>query len=449
MVKRIIHNAEDDASNTPNISHAGINRRAVIVATALAWIALHLITLTLRAFTLGVEHIHPFTPFSIIIMLAVVWASIKQFNATLLASIMLVNMAITLETFIYISSGFKGPVIYLTSVLPLVAFLLIGRRTGWLVCVLVIANFSLFSYLNYIDYTFPSSPIKGNGIYVLRAFSISFVVILISWIAWYFAHVHDRFFQTLQNKNIELGRISQHKSDFLANMSHEFRTPLNAIIGFSNLLIKRNKKTNTLDQRSLASLESIQRNGGHLLELVTDILDVMSLEEKKIELINSTIDIAPLLQRCLEDTKILADDKALALHLNIPQALDKTTIFADAKRLRQIILNLLSNAIKYTDEGCVTLSVKNHTLRITNCNIPSIAITVSDTGCGISEEQMPKLFQKFSRQDSHLRSSTLGTGLGLVITRALVSMHGGCIEVESEPNQGSQFTVIIPINSSR
>ncbi len=468
MVTRIVHTIIEE----PIANHSkkmGIDKRAVITTTALVWIALHAVTITLRAVLFGIEHIQAFTPFSIIIMLLVIGASIKKINATLLATIMLVNMAITVEIFIYNSWGFRGPVIYITIVLPLIAFLLIGRKTGWLVCALVIINFIAFSYLNYTGYAFPPLPVKGNGIFIARAISVSFVVLLISWVAWYFAYIHDDFFQTLYTKNTELSRISQHKSDFLANMSHEFRTPLNAIIGFSNLLIKRNKNNPAFDERVLKSLESIQRNGGHLLELVTDILDVMSLEEKKLVLAYSTIDAVPLLQTCIDDMQVLANEKSLSLNIVVPDELMQLAITIDPKRVRQVVLNLLSNAIKYTDQGSVTLALKRHdshpesthlstphskglnsdTAQPQKIGSSTIAISITDTGCGISDDQMPKLFQKFARQDSHLRSNTLGTGLGLVIAGQLVSMHGGHIEVESEPNQGSQFTVILPIHAPK
>jgi signal transduction histidine kinase len=246
------------------------------------------------------------------------------------------------------------------------------------------------------------------------------------------------------------------KSQFLANMSHELRTPLNAIIGYSEML---QEEVEALDQLDLVpDLEKIQTAGKQLLALINDILDLSKIEAGKMTLYPESFDIVELVHDVIMTVHPLANKKANKLILNCPD--DLGLIYADMAKVRQSLFNLLSNAAKFTENGTITLTVENqkdegrgmkedqknlilHQLPLSGRS-DLILFRVTDTGIGMTPEQVSKLFQAFTQADASTTRKYGGTGLGLVITQRFCQMMGGTISVTSKPGQGSTFTILLP-----
>jgi len=228
------------------------------------------------------------------------------------------------------------------------------------------------------------------------------------------------------------------KSQFLANMSHELRTPLNAIIGYSEML---QEEAEDLEQEDfIPDLVKIHSAGNHLLGLINDILDLSKIEAGKMELFLETFSVADIVKDTASTVEPLIAKNNNRLELELPE--DIGEMHADITKLRQSLLNLLSNASKFTEEGTITLSIGRRTGRMGEM----ISFAVSDTGVGMTQAQMNKLFQAFSQADASTTRKYGGTGLGLTITRRFCEMMGGDIKVESQPDEGTTFTILLPAN---
>lgn len=219
---------------------------------------------------------------------------------------------------------------------------------------------------------------------------------------------------------------SQAKSDFLANMSHEIRTPMAAILGYVDILLRQVSEPDDVE-----CLRVIQRNGVHLLEIINDILDLSKIEAGRLQLETVPVALEVVLGEVMSLMNARAVEKNLRFSLDFEGAVPRT-IASDPTRLRQVLMNLLGNAIKFTEEGSVALSVRMRQEQL-------LEISVSDTGIGISEEQLGQLFQPFTQADTSVTRRFGGTGLGLVISQKLIEMLGGTIEVSSQPGKGSVF----------
>ncbi|MEW6233334.1 MAG: GAF domain-containing protein, partial [Chloroflexota bacterium] len=247
---------------------------------------------------------------------------------------------------------------------------------------------------------------------------------------------------------------SRAKSEFLANMSHELRTPLNSIIGFSEVL--QDQAFGPLNEKQARYVGNVLQSGRHLLQLINDVLDISKVEAGKMELVKSEFLVAQALEGSLAIFRVAASKKNLALELNVSP--EVTTIVADEVRFKQIMYNLLSNAVKFTPEGgrIVVRSETVETKKLpsvwgglpTRPTLPDhcLLTTVSDTGIGIAEEDMARIWQEFERVESTYTRRYGGTGLGLPLTKRLVELHGGRIWAESEgPGKGSTFTFVLPL----
>jgi adenylate cyclase len=226
------------------------------------------------------------------------------------------------------------------------------------------------------------------------------------------------------------------KSRFLANMSHELRTPLNAVIGITEMLIEDTEESGNRGARE--PLERISRAGKHLLQLINEVLDLSKIEAGKLEITYETVDVAALVHDLVGEVEPIAEKNANRFVVECPS--DIGSVRSDPMRLRQIILNLLSNACKFTEHGRVSLSVS----RNRSNGEEFISFRVADTGIGMTEEQLGKLFQEFSQADNSTTRKYGGTGLGLAISDRLCRLMGGTIEVESKLGVGTTFTMRLP-----
>ncbi|PNJ97349.1 hybrid histidine kinase/response regulator HrmK [Cylindrospermopsis raciborskii] len=247
-------------------------------------------------------------------------------------------------------------------------------------------------------------------------------------------------YQSLLQFNYNLERKNKLKNQFLANTSHEIRTPLTSIIGFTELLLAQGYEAER--ERHQEYLQIIQSSGKHLLSLINDILDLSKIEANQLEVQWEVANIPSLCKSVLALVKEKAGDKGLKLQLEINE--DVNTLLVDPLRLKQMLLNLLFNAIKFTNVGSVGLRVvlKDSWLRF----------TVWDTGVGISQEDLSLLFRPYTQLVNTINTQldkNHGTGLGLIVTKQLAEIHGGSIEVRSQLNQGSEFTIILPLKSER
>jgi signal transduction histidine kinase len=237
--------------------------------------------------------------------------------------------------------------------------------------------------------------------------------------------------------NKELERVTRLKDEFLATMSHELRTPLNAILGISEGLL--DQVFGELNQRQQSSLKTIHKSGQHLLELINDVLDVAKIEAGMFTLDLTSVSVCYLCDSSLSFVKHLAIQKNIQLNLIIRDGVP-TAIVVDERRMRQLLINLLSNAVKFTPkDGVITLEVRLcHLAQWEEKEIfkSELCFLVSDTGIGISQGDISKLFQPFVQIHSNLSRQYAGTGLGLNLVKKLAELHGGEVSVKSEVGQG-------------
>jgi signal transduction histidine kinase/DNA-binding response OmpR family regulator len=244
----------------------------------------------------------------------------------------------------------------------------------------------------------------------------------------------------IQAANEQLRELDQMKTQFLANMSHELRTPLNSIIGFSRVILKG--IDGPLTDLQEQDLETIYSSGQHLLGLINDVLDMSKFEAGKLDLTREAVRLEEVVEGVMSTAAALVKDKAVELVTNLPP--DLPDITGDSMRIRQVLLNLLSNAAKFTHEGSITVGAE--VLEETGTEPARVQVSVTDTGIGIQEDDMDKLFEAFSQVDASTTRQAGGTGLGLSISRSLVDLHGGRIWVESEVGVGSTFSFTIPLH---
>ena len=246
--------------------------------------------------------------------------------------------------------------------------------------------------------------------------------------------IHNaRLFHEIEVKGRELQMANKHKSEFLANMSHELRTPMNAILGYTELII--DNIYGDVPEKIKSVLERVGKNGRHLLGLINDVLDFSKIEAGRFTLNLNDYSILDVIQTVYNTVESLAAEKKLSLRLKLPENL--TAGIGDEQRIAQVLLNLLGNAIKFTEEGEILVEAK-----VSN---ESFLISVSDTGPGLSKADQKVIFEEFHQADGSSTREKGGTGLGLSISKKIVEMHGGRIWVDSSLKKGSTFRFTLPV----
>jgi signal transduction histidine kinase len=238
----------------------------------------------------------------------------------------------------------------------------------------------------------------------------------------------------VQIRTEELTRANQLKSEFLANISHEFRTPLNAILNFTEILLM--EMEGPLNMKQKEDLRMVKESGEDLLRLINGILDLSKIESGKMELHMEPVNVADMVSSVISQVTLRAVEKGLTVKTEIP---DRSLIIrGDELRLKQVLRNLIDNALKFTKEGEITVGF--------NQEKDYIVVKVHDTGIGIKEEDHKRIFDKFIQIEGGTTREFGGTGLGLSVAKEIIELHGGKIWVESNPGEGSTFKFSIPIH---
>jgi signal transduction histidine kinase len=247
----------------------------------------------------------------------------------------------------------------------------------------------------------------------------------------------------LEEDKRELEKLERLKSSFLANVSHELRTPMTAITGYTDLLL--DGIDGPVNDEQEKNLRKIASHSQRLLQLINDILDIAKFESGEIiKLRPQEIHLKESIESLMPVFEPLMTQKGLALSLDIGSAPD--TVYADADRVRQILVHLLSNALKFTQKGGILVSARTSVPALKIREQPSfVKICIQDTGVGIKEEDLDRIFDRFTQADPHENRQYEGTGIGLSLVKGLVELHGGSVKVTSKYGEGSTFCFTLPI----
>lgn len=368
----------------------------------------------------------------------------------------LMHVAINVECFVYwitfafflYTGGYGGTSIFLLFVAVPVVFFFFNLSYGFYFCFVffVFMCVYLYSPLHEMGYQFPEA-------YYARLPMMYLAIVIMCAVAQY----ETVKAKIKQDKAIEdAKRASEAKTDFLANTSHEIRTPINAVLGMNEMIFREAVKAEKLTDaspevyhESFRKIRNYSGNvdsaGNNLLAIINDILDFSKIEEGKMDIVEVEYQLSSVINDVSNMIYFKAREKNLSFVTDVDENIPDR-LFGDVVRIRQVITNVLNNAVKYTDTGSVTLKVFERKLEAgpDGKQKVELVIGVTDTGIGISEENIGKLFGKFERVDLQRNSTKEGAGLGLAISKMLLDMMGGSITVQSTYGKGSTFTIRVP-----
>jgi signal transduction histidine kinase len=365
----------------------------------------------------------------------------------LLATLSVANLTFVTLYGSYYYGGVSSPFLPWLLTALLLGFFYLGERPLLVLgifCVNIAGFFLAYHVSGAFPVLIPLQQLSGVGIV-----SVVSATIYVSMMAIYYANVvtsqsllvreadrHRATASRMRGAMEEAERANEAKSIFLAKMSHQLRTPLNAVIGYSEILLEDAEQKD--DFALIEDLRRINAAGKHLLSLVTSVLDLSKIEAEKTELVVEPFDVA----RFMDD--VIATSRSLIIanrnEFIVERSSDLGIMISDATKLRQSVLNLLSNAGKFTKDGRVTLSITREKMAASDW----ISISVDDTGIGITPDNVAKLFKDFNQAESSTAAKYGGTGLGLALSQNLCRMMGGSITVESTYGRGSRFTIRVP-----
>lgn len=338
----------------------------------------------------------------------------------------------------YSIGGWSAPLLIWYAFLPAMSALVTQARWAYLWSVLVTAQLMGLYWLHLHQYDRPRlGPQEVETLSLLSIFAFLAALLILTFL---YEKFESQIIRRLQRNNRELAmardqalEASQAKSTFLANMSHEFRTPLNAIIGYSDMILEEEALGATVQR----DLRRIREAGTHLLKLVNGLLDLSKIEAGKMELDIHAISLHNLLGEVEDTIRPILQQQNNTLEVKLPDT--PVTLQTDVLKLKQCLINLLGNAAKFTNNGEVTL------IAALDSTGHSMIFEVHDTGIGMSEEQMRMIFIPFTQADASTTRKYGGTGLGLTLARRLAELLGGDIRVRSEVGKGSTFTLTTPM----
>jgi signal transduction histidine kinase len=346
----------------------------------------------------------------------------------------------------YLTPLYSALIIYIGVVAP--------RRLTFIVTTICATCFSFIVLMEYFGFLPSFSTFERTNLpfvfQITQLFATNSLLFVVGFISSYAAQILRQSKKRLSEKNFELQKATRYKSEFLANMSHELRTPLNHIIGFTDLLLSRN--FGELNAKQDEFLKDVVGSGHHLLSLVNDILDLSKVEAGKMELELAEVRIREL----LEGSLVMVKEKALKHHIRLVADLDglPEVMLVDERKIKQVVCNLLSNAVKFTPVGGeVRLGAKieegselGEYPISGNGNRKWLCVWVSDTGIGLEQQDLARIFNPFEQVEGSASRKYKGTGLGLSLSRRMVELHTGAIWAESSgAGKGSTFRFAVPV----
>jgi signal transduction histidine kinase/CheY-like chemotaxis protein len=375
-------------------------------------------------------------------LLTVIPFVLRSSQRPMLCGNLLVALALGMFTALaLVTGGPAAPVAPWFVSLPIIAVFITGARWGVLWTLLAMLTVSALFAARARGISFPA-PFPASSLHVLQWAGLIRLGLFIAVLTLVFRAIELRQRAALQAAMMAAQSADRAKSEFLANMSHEIRTPLTAILGYTELLREDNpSQADSVRVGQGDALETIHRNGEHLLQVINDILDLSKIEAGRLEI--ELCVVSP--RQIVTDVLTLFAARASAKNLRLESHFDgelPDAIQTDPTRLRQVLVNIIGNAVKFTETGAVHVHTK---WQPASSGPARIEFAIRDSGIGMTRQELSRLFQPFSQADGSTSRRFGGTGLGLAISRRLAEMMGGTVDVTSEPGNGSCFTVSLPV----